>query len=190
MFYLYKLPKIRLGNKNLLLFFARINISILCSFLIVPNFVEAADKSFSIKDTLGINRIYVYTSLYTQHTSPDEEHVNDTDMLGVELRMNDKWLYGFTKFINSFGQESEYLYTGYKWSILQSTRYRENHQYFKLTGGLLHGYKDEYEDEIPFNGLGVAPAVVPTYGFQMKSFISEISLGGAAVVLVTFGYVF
>jgi hypothetical protein len=54
-------------------------------------------------------------------------------------------------------------------------------------GGLLHGYKEPYEDKIPLNQLGVAPAIVPALGFRYKWFIAEANLGGLAVVTVTAG---
>ena len=50
--------------------------------------------------------------------------------------------------------------------------------YFKLTGGLLHGYKEPYDDKIPLNDLGVAPAILPTLGFQYKFFVAEANLAG------------
>jgi hypothetical protein len=165
---------------------------LLCSILFLSLHAKAEEKYYSSNNTLDIDRVYVYTSIFTQHVSPEEEHVNDQNMFGVEFRMTNKWMYGFTKFNNSFGQESQYLYTGYKWGILKSARYRDSYQYFKLTGGLLHGYKDEYEDKIPLNGLGVAPAIIPTYGYQNKklNLFTEVSLGGASVVVVTLGYLF
>ncbi len=165
-----------------------ISIGILVALFIFQNNV-AADNSYNI-NTLNIDRVYVYTSIYTQHTVPKEEHVNDQDMFGVELRMTNKWLYGFARFDNSFGQQSEYLYAGHKWQILKSSRQLLDYHYFKLTGGLLHGYKNEYKDKIPLNNLGVAPAFIPTYGYQRKNFLTEVSLGGASVVLLTFGYIF
>jgi hypothetical protein len=188
--HLFRFVKYKPGDIKLLLFFARVNASILLSLLIFPVYTEAANKYYYKNDTINIDRVYIYTSLHTQHVSPDDEHVNDQNMLGVEFRLTNKWMYGFTKFDNSFGQESEYLYAGHKWGISSPARYRGSYQYFKLTGGLLHGYKDEYEDKVPFNGLGVAPAIVPTYGYQKKNFLTEVSLGGASVAVVTFGYIF
>jgi hypothetical protein len=189
---LYKPLRIRIGNINPLLFINSIRVGLLCSILFFSLHATAEEKYYSRNNTLGIDRFYIYTSIFTQHVSPEDEHVNDQNMFGVELRMTNKWMYGFTKFNNSFGQESEYLYAGYKWGILNSARYRDGYQYFKLTGGLLHGYRDEYEDKIPLNELGVAPAIIPTYGYQSKklNLITEVSLGGASVIVVTFGYIF
>jgi hypothetical protein len=188
--HLFQTPKNKVGNASQLLFMSYINVSLLCVILFFSPSAAAGGKYSYRNNTIDIDRVYVYTSLHTQHVSPDDEHVNDQNMFGVEFRMTNKWMYGFTKFDNSFGQESEYLYAGYKWGILNSARYRDDYQYIKLTGGLLHGYKDEYEDKIPFNGLGVAPAIIPTYGYQKKNFLTEVSLGGASVVVVTFGYIF
>ena len=166
----------------------RISIGILTTLFVFQN-NAAADSSYSI-NTLNIDRVYVYTSVYTQHTSPKEEHVDDQNMFGVELRMTNKWLYGFSKFDNSFGQKSEYLYAGQKWQVFKPDVHQLGYHYVKLTGGLLHGYKGEYKDKIPLNNLGVAPAVIPTYGYQNKNFLTEVSMGGASVVLLTFGYIF
>jgi len=54
-------------------------------------------------------------------------------------------------------------------------------------GGLLHGYKEPYEDKIALNGLGIAPVVLPALGFNYKYFVAEASLGGLAVVTLTAG---
>ena len=137
-----------------------------------------------------VDRVSVYTSFYTQHFSPQPDHVNDQNMLGLEMRMMNKWSYGLTVFDNSFGQPSQYLYTGYEWHISSFEASGKIRQYFKLTGGLLHGYKDEHEDKIPFNELGVAPALVPTYGLKYKNFMSEVSFCGIYAFTITAGYTF
>ena len=168
----------------------------LCLFLVFTNYAMAANNYFAAdnyfyeNDSTHIDRVFVYTSFYTNHFSPQDEHVDDQNMFGMEFRMTDKWMYGLTMFDNSFGQDSEYLYTGYKWSLSDLSTIQNNHHYFKLTGGLLHGYKDEFEDKIPFNGMGVAPAVIPTYGYQYKNYTTEVILGGISVMTVTVGYIF
>jgi erythritol kinase len=62
--------------------------------------------------------------------------------------------------------------------------------YFKLTGGLLHGYKEPYDDKIPMNGLGVAPAIVPAFGFKYKRVLTEIQILGTAALTWTVGFNF
>ena len=169
---------------------ARLYTVILCSILFFPKYVLAGDHYNHDSFIDYIDDVSVYTSLYTQHFSPQPEHVNDQNMFGMEMQMMNKWSYGFTAFDNSFGQRSQYLYAGYEWNIPSFTTLGALRQYFKLTGGLVHGYKGEYEDKIPFNGLGVAPAVIPTYGLKYKNYKTEISLGGVSAFAITVGYTF
>jgi len=132
-----------------------------------------------------VEQWYVFTSVYTKHFDPSPDHVNNQKMLGLEAQTQNHWVFGFAHFDNSFGQPSQYLYAGYKWTLFDS-----QYWYFKLTGGLLHGYKEPYEDKIPFNELGIAPALVPTLGFQYKRLVVEGNLGGLAVFTVTAGFTF
>lgn len=132
-----------------------------------------------------VDQWYIFTSLYTKHWDDDPDHVNNQKMLGGEAQMKNNWLFGLAFFDNSFGQNSQYLYAGYKWDLFGSELF-----YFKLTGGLLHGYKEPYEDKIPLNGLGVAPAILPTFGFQYKFFVTEVNIAGTAAVTITAGIAF
>ena len=125
------------------------------------------------------------TSVYTRHFDPDPDHVNDQNLLALEAVFANDWLAGLTVFDNSFGQNSQFLYVGKTWSISRTGLW-----YFKLTGGLLHGYEEPYQDKIPLNGLGVAPAVVPTLGFLYKRIIVEAQLLGTAAMMVTTGFRF
>jgi hypothetical protein len=125
------------------------------------------------------------TSLYTKHWSPDPEHVNSSKLLNLEFETTNRWLYGFAHFDNSFGQPSQYLYAGYSWPL-----FSKDWAYFKLTGGLLHGYKEPYEDKIPLNSLGVAPAIIPTFGLRYKRVFTELQILGTAAATVTAGFSF
>jgi hypothetical protein len=133
----------------------------------------------------SVNRWYIFTSIYTVHTDPEPDHVNNQKMLGLEMQMTNNWLFGFASFDNSFGQRSEYLYAGYMWPLFSS-----DHWYFKLTGGLLYGYKEPYEDKIPLNGLGVAPVILPVLGFRYKWFTTEVSFAGTAAINLSAGITF
>jgi hypothetical protein len=55
---------------------------------------------------------------------------------------------------------------------------------------LLHGYKEPYEDKIPLNGLGVAPAIVPTFGLKYKRVLVEFQILGTAAGVITAGFNF
>jgi len=135
--------------------------------------------------SLNAEETYVYTSLYTTHYDPEPDHVNDQNMLGFENGLGGVRLWGLAIFDNSFGQESQYLYLGQKWRAFESDQW-----YYKLTAGLLHGYKEPYDDKIPLNDLGVAPAIVPALGYRNKSFFAEFSQLGLAAGLITVGIAF
>lgn len=124
----------------------------------------------------------VQTSLVTKHWEPDPDHVNDQHLFSVEAHFANRWLAGIALFQNSFGQSVQFAYAGRVWTLMGSQFW-----YAKLTGGLLHGYEEPYEDKIPFNGLGVAPAVIPALGFRYRSFVAEANFGGLAVVMVSAG---
>lgn len=132
-----------------------------------------------------VEQWYFFTSVYTKHWSDDPDHVNNQKMIAGEAHMKNNWLFGLAFFDNSFGQPTQYLYAGYKWDLFGSRLF-----YFKLTGGLLHGYKEPYEDKIPLNGLGVAPAILPTLGFQYKHFVTELNIAGTAAITITAGLAF
>ena len=125
------------------------------------------------------------TSLYTKHWSSDPEHVNNSKLLNLEFETTTRWIYGFAHFDNSFGQPRQYLYAGYSWPL-----FSKDWAYFKLTGGFLHGYKEPYEDKIPLNSLGVAPAIVPTFGLRYKRVFTELQILGTSAITVTAGFSF
>lgn len=128
---------------------------------------------------------YTFTTLYTNHFDSDPDHNNHQKLLGLEVWTQNRWLFGFAAFDNSYNQNSQYLYAGYRWELFDSPYW-----YAKVTGGLLHGYKGQYEDKIPLNGLGVAPVIVPTLGFRYRSWVTEVSLAGTAAVVVSAGFSF
>lgn len=121
-------------------------------------------------------------SLFTTHFDPEPDHVNDQNLFAVEAYFNRDWLAGLALFENSFGHSSQLAYAGKTWPLFGSPFW-----YAKLTGGLLHGYEEPYEDKIPLNGLGVAPVIIPALGFRYRNFVTEASLGGLAVIMVTAG---
>jgi hypothetical protein len=129
------------------------------------------------------DELYLQTSLYTAHFKPSEDHNNHQRLLNAELVKASGWIFGLALFHNSFDQPSQYLYAGYHWTL---PRTREL-AYFKLTGGLLHGYKGEHEDAVPFNDLGVSPAILPSLGVKYKRLQSELTLFGTAGIMWSVG---
>ena len=160
---------------------------VVMSLITSPALVQATDyvSFLSLPTDSEIEKRYIYSSLYTTHYDPDPDHVNDQNMLGFELQMRDDSLWGLAMFDNSFGQDSQYLYVGRTYRALQSDRW-----YYKLTGGLLHGYKEPYEDKIPLNNLGVAPVIIPAIGYRNKHVFAEFSQLGLAAGMIIVGVSF
>lgn len=128
------------------------------------------------------------TSVYTVHYNPKPEHNNHQKLINVEYIRPDDWLVGLAVFHNSFGQPTQYVYLGKDWTLWQphpDWRLRGT-----LTAGLIHGYKDEYKDKIPFNNLGIAPAILPTLGLQYKNVFIEAHLFATAGVMTTVGFTY
>jgi len=122
------------------------------------------------------------TSLYTKHWSYDPDHNDHQYLIDPEIVFANDFLVGFAWFKNSFDQPSEFLYIGKTWPLFHSEYF-----YFKLVGGLLHGYKEPYEDKIPLNGLGIAPAIIPSFGIRYKYFMMEAQIAGTAALTITGG---
>jgi len=132
------------------------------------------------------SRWYFQTSAYTQHFDPQPNHNNAQRLLNVEWQGENQWIWGGAFFYNSFDQPCQYVYGGYL--LRPFERWRG--VYLKLTGGLVHGYKDEYQDHIPFNALGIAPALLPAVGISGKRFATELVVFGTSGVMWNVGFFF
>ncbi|MFS2155680.1 sn-glycerol-3-phosphate transporter, partial [Rhizobium sp. Rhizsp42] len=86
--------------------------------------------------------------VYTRQFSPDSDHNNNQDLIGLEREQASGWLFGGATFRNSFSQRSYYAYAGKRY---ESADYPV---YIKLTGGLLQGYSGKSQDKIPLNHFG------------------------------------
>lgn len=142
----------------------------------------------------------IHTSFWTTHFNPKPEHNNDQNLIGFEFygdrfppsryqRFNDPYNYarplvGAAWFRNSFGQKTIYAYGGVRQNLVRSG---ELQTYAKITAGFIHGYRGEYQNKIPFNQLGVAPAVLPMLGAQYKRGVAELTLFGVSGVMLTMG---
>jgi hypothetical protein len=124
---------------------------------------------------------YLQTSVYTKHYSPDPEHNNNQDLIGLERDDASGWLFGGATFRNSFSQRSYYAYAGKRY---ESANYPV---YIKLTGGLLEGYSGKYQDKIPLNHFGVAPVIIPSLGAHYGPLAAELVLLGFNAAMVTTG---
>lgn len=149
---------------------------------------------------------YEYTlsvSLATTHFNPQPEHNNTQRFKGIE-RWGDNFvsqplserfsmlesaepLVGLAHFQNSFHQSTLYAYAGYRYNVYQ---YQQLQLYSKITFGFIHGYRGEYQDKIPFNNLGTAPAAIPSVGLQYKRGHGELIFFGASGLMINIGLSF
>lgn len=113
----------------------------------------------------------------------NKDYKDPRALVSLEAIKENNWLYGLSLFNNSFGQFSQYLYTGKSWN------YHNNWEGFhtKITAGLIHGYKDEFEDKIPFNEIGIAPAIIPSIGYKRNGLGIDAVLLGFNAMLFTVG---
>ena len=144
---------------------------------------KPAASPWSAPEPWRTDRFYLATSLYTKHFFYNPAHDDHQNLIEGEWNVTPQWLAGVSLFNNSFGQPTQYLYGGYRFRPFDSVQ----PLYLKLTAGLVHGYKGEYQTKIPFNNAGVAPVIVPSVGYCVNRFCSEAILFGAAGVMVTFG---
>lgn len=131
---------------------------------------------------------------WSYHFSRSDEHVRFNHLVGVDL-LSRRWTVfgaarsqvGFAAFDNSFGQFSQYLYAGQEWDW---TRIGSADVVLGLTAGVLHGYRDQYRDKIPFNRYGVAPAIIPSIGLRWGRFAVTANVLGANGFLFAASWIF
>jgi hypothetical protein len=156
-----------------------------CALLVFSTHIYAEeDAAGEAEESNGwkISGWSIQTSLYTKHWDSDPDHTNHQKLISPELIFENNYLVGLAIFRNSFDQPSQFLYIGKTWRL-----FRTDWLYFKLVGGLLHGYKEPFEDKIPFNGLGVAPAILPSFGVRYKHLMMEVQIAGTAAITITGG---
>jgi hypothetical protein len=129
------------------------------------------------------DRFYLETSVYTTHFTSDPNHDDHQNLILLEWNITQQWLVGGAVFDNSFGQSSQYVYGGYRFRPFPTLQ----PLYFKISAGIVHGYSGQYQDKIPFNNSGFAPVIVPSVGYCINRFCSELVIFGGAGALVTFG---
>lgn len=145
----------------------------------------------------------ITTSLWTTHFSPRDEHNNTQNFIGFErhtsnfittplqnrieaLQSSDPLL-GIAHFRNSYDQNTIYAYAGLTKSVWE---HQELIARVKITAGLIHGYRGEYQHKIPFNHLGIAPAAIPSVTLHYRQFNTEVILFGTSGLMLNVGYSF
>ena len=117
---------------------------------------------------------------HTEHYRPSAEH-QSVWAVALERQRRDGWLAGASRFSNSFGQPSAYLYVGHRFDGLLGQR----SLYGQLSAGLLYGYRGRFEDKVPLNSNGFAPGALVTIGSQLtrRAAVAAHLLGDAGVML-------
>lgn len=129
------------------------------------------------------DRFYLETSLWTTHFNSDPNHDDRQNLILLEWNITENWLLGGAVFDNSFGQSSQYIYGGYRFRPFENAQ----QLYFKISAGIVHGYSGEYQNKIPLNSSGFAPVIVPSMGYCINRFCSELVIFGTAGAMITFG---
>ncbi len=119
-------------------------------------------------------------SPYTSHYRPSDEH-QAVWAVALERQRRDGWLAGASRFSNSFGQPSAYVYVGRRFDGLLSLPTL----YGQVSAGLLYGYRGRFEDKVPLNTNGFAPGALVTVGsqFTRRASVAAHFLGDAGVML-------
>jgi len=154
----------------------------------VASLVYAAPVLAADADKPGLlgsgNVLMIQAAPTSIHYNSSPEYKGTPWLVGAELQTPSRWLGGYSYFNNSFDQRCHYLYVGYTWHISENN----TSWYFKLTGGALYGYKAPYEDKIPYNHNGLAPAIIPGVGYKFDRFNVQLNLFGTAGIMITVGY--
>ena len=134
------------------------------------------------------DRFYFQTSLATVHWNPQDDHNNNQKLVYGEWRLEERWLegqvlVGAAAFSNAFYQPSQFVFGGLLWRPFDSAPAA----YAKFAAGVLHGYKGDYQDNIPFNSSGFAPGIIGSVGYCYNRICSELVLIGTAGMMWTLG---
>jgi hypothetical protein len=158
---------------------------LLCAFATVALGAEGpAPAESDARPQPHKNRWLIQTSVATDHFDTEQAHTNNQNLIGIEWWAANNWILGAAAFKNSFGQPSQYVYVGRLWRPWDSLPLL----HLKLTGGLLHGYKGEYKDKVPFNSdNGIAPLILPSIGLSGKRFTTDLVIFGTAGAMLTIG---
>ena len=132
---------------------------------------------------------------YTYHFSdakkghdfePEDEKHKYVWLVTAEKQLDERQVAGLALFSNSFGQFSQYAYYGWMFRPFDSTQ----QLYFKLTGGVIHGYKYPYNKKIPLNNKnGWGLTAIPAVGYDFtKNWGAQVNVLGNAGLMFQLNY--
>ena len=140
-------------------------------------------EAWSAPEPWRTDRFFLETSVYTKHFHSDPNHDDHQNLILGEWNITERWLAGAAFFDNSFGQASQMIYGGARFRPFDSLQ----QLYFKVAIGIVHGYSGQYQNKIPLNSSGFAPVIVPSMGYCINRFCSELVIFGTAGMLITVG---
>lgn len=170
-------------------------LSLTLAALLLPSVAAASQPSSTGTPPQGVNGMLTgwnegywraAISPYAPHIRPSPEH-SDVWALALERQRSDHWLAGGSFFSNSFGQPSAYLYLGRRFPSLLG-----HPQLFgQISGGLMYGYRGQYQNKVPLNYNGFSPGGLASIGWQFNRQASlTVHAVGDAAVMFQFGWDF
>jgi hypothetical protein len=122
----------------------------------------------------------VAVSPFTHHWNFSEEH-REVYAIALEQQRADGWLAGASRFRNSFGQPSAYLYVGWRSGPL----WEVEPLFLQWSAGLLYGYRGRFEDKVPLNMNGFSPGALVGLGWHAgpRSSVMVHALAAAGLML-------
>ena len=148
---------------------------------------QPCPESLAADDGAELTQAWELTlSPYTHHWSHNPEH-RPVGLVALDKRLKGGGFCGVALFSNSFGQESAYVYVGQQWHGLLG-----NPKIFsKISAGFLYGYRGRYKEKIPFNELGIAPAIIPSLGYAITpQDAAQVYILGTAGLLFAYSHSF
>ena len=157
---------------------------LLCALFISPAYAAGKDARVINLDPVFTHKLQISSS---EDTSGQQAKAQN--LLNMESKTTDKdvhWLHGFSESNPTIKEESQYLYTGYKWNIADSDTSQSGGHYVKLMGGL----HNEVENEVALQDINATPLLIPAYGYQSNNVKTEVSLRRGSALQVDFGFIF
>lgn len=160
----------------------------LCALFVSPSYASGKDT-----DALNLHPTFAHKLQSSLDKQTNEPQAKDQSRLNTESKMadtitTDNWLHGFSESNPTIKEESQYLYTGYKWGLADSDANQSGGHYVKLMGGLHR--EIEAEENLSLQDIEATPLLIPAYGYQSNNVKTEVSLRRGTALQVDFGFIF
>jgi hypothetical protein len=189
--HLQLLTKSKTSKSDLQAFYLPIATAFLCALFISPAYAtdaHTADKSSRI---INLDPVFTHKLQISSSEDTSGQQAKTQNLLKMESKIADNdihWLHGFSESNPTIKEESQYLYTGYKWNLADSDANQSGGHYVKLMGGLHREIKEE--DNLSLQDLDATPLLIPAYGYQSDNVKTEVSLRRGTALQVDFGFIF